>query len=108
MQRALIIRSVFDRTDGHAVSREVDAPEGEGETLRQLLADGWRVVHACSMTSELDSCCLVVVEKADPDHDPSLTELGAAAEPTSTAPVVQGNGWDGESIPLESFGLDRS
>lgn len=85
MQKAVIVRALMEGESGICWSREVDAPSGSG-ALKQLLADGWRITQSCPMPSELDCCCLVVLEKPDETHPPldvPLSRLNSLLDPSA-------------------------
>ena len=80
MQKAFVIRTALEHASGASFSHEVDvAPDAERASLSKYLADGWRVVHSCPMPSDLESCCLLVLE--------SPAEAASSAMPTNN-PVV--------------------
>ena len=89
VQKALVVRTALEDAVGVSWSFEVDRTDGSStHPLRDLLADGWRVVRTCPMPSELDSCCLVILEHpAARAHEATIADLGAID-------------WDGESIPV--------
>lgn len=116
MQKAIVIRASLSDDAGQSWSVEVD-PLGRSvpNPLRSLLADGWRVVQTCPMPSELDSCCLVILEKPDPivaeGGDHPLAEWNSSSDwlrLQSTSSAAQASGtptWDGTSISLKIFGF---
>lgn len=116
MQKAIIVRNALDDSSGQSWSYEVD-PDSEpmANPLRDLLARGWKVSHTCPMPSELDSCCLVILEApAGTRHvenvrqDVPLSEVGQASDwLKNQSPLGRGERkWDGESLPLRSLGID--
>lgn len=117
MQKAVVVRNAVDDPKGFSYSYEVDAPaSGSDRPLGRLLGDGWRVVHTCPMPSELDSCCLVVVEKSpEPKGDVKLAQADVPLEALhhrrdlgrANRHRPQRADWDGESIPLRAFGMER-
>ncbi|QDU59868.1 hypothetical protein Pan216_07010 [Planctomycetes bacterium Pan216] len=112
MQKAVIVRNLLSDSVGQGWSYEVDAAdETATNPLRELLEKGWRVVKTCPMPSELDSCCLVVLEDPETNKNGDLPlsamnalsswhRLQSAAKPASS------HEWDGETIPLQGFGID--
>lgn len=112
MQKAIVVRTAVGEDLGQSWSIEVD-PIGRSmeNPLRSLLADGWRVAHTCPMPSELDSCCLVVLEKPDAldtaiDDQPlgDLNHSSAWLRLQATRGGSHRN-WDGETISLAPFGI---
>jgi hypothetical protein len=112
VQKVVVVRGSLDGAGGWARSYEVDAPSGRGEApLRDLLAKGWRVSRACPMPSELEACCLLVLD------EPSDT--GADARSAERHPVARAIHNDGyttgrrpgtaidDDLPLSLFGIDH-
>lgn len=101
MQKAVIVRAVTEGAAGFGWSFEVDAQDSNAESpLKHLLEDGWKVIHTCPMPSELDSSCLVVLEKDGPSgpEDVGLAELHhAETELHARARIL------GPTIPLDRF-----
>jgi hypothetical protein len=115
VQKAIVIRASLTDDAGQSWSVEVD-PMGRSapNPLRALLADGWRVVQTCPMPSELDSCCLVILEKPDRIEteisDQPLADWNSSSDwlrlQSAAAPAKGGNPqWDGHSISLKIFGF---
>ena len=113
MQKAVIVRNVVDENAGQSWSYEVDPTEQTAAApLRDLLARGWQVIHACPMPSELDSCCLVILQQ------PGSTTKGASPVPLAEVSrgsswlklqtptrSASGSDWSGETIPLDQLGI---
>ncbi|MFO0947070.1 MAG: hypothetical protein U1D30_14195 [Planctomycetota bacterium] len=112
MQKAIVVRTAIGEELGQSWSIEVD-PIGRSmeSPLRSLLADGWRVIHTCAMPSEIDSCCLVVLEKNDAVDtsidDQPLSQLNHSSEwlRLQTPRTNSRRNWDGETISLAPFGI---
>lgn len=118
MQKAIIIRNALTDGIGQSWSYEVDASQNSTDNpLRELLMRGWRVVQTCPLQSELDSCCLVIVEDSKPKQesyqgDVPLTEMSERSAwlglQASAAHAAKRKGWDGETISLRPFGVELS
>lgn len=66
VQKAVIVRTALQAADAESWSHEVDATSSSPiQPLRHYLSHGWKVVHTCPMPSELDSCCLVILDSPD-------------------------------------------
>lgn len=115
MQKAVVVRAALGDDAGQSWSIEVDPSGPElAHPLRRLLAEGWRVAHTCAMPCELDSCCLVILEKPDEPatgmvNDAPLSAWNQHSDwlglQTSTV-SKSAKPWDGTAIKLEIFGLD--
>lgn len=116
MQKAIIIRNALTDGIGQSWSYEVDGGQHTTDNpLRELLMRGWRVVQTCPLQSELDSCCLVIVEdskaKQETHHgDVPLTEMNERSAwlglQASAAHSAKRKNWDGETISLRPFGME--
>lgn len=119
MQKVIIVRTGIEGGREGAYSHEVD-PLGSAppHPLRRLLAAGWEIVHVCPMNSEIDSACLVVLDRpaAPPrpsgTRDLSLVEgdrPGPRLQTSPSRPIRQAaDKWDGETIPLGIFRIDSA
>jgi hypothetical protein len=119
MQKALIVRTSVDAGKEGVFSYEVD-PVGASPAnpLRRLLAAGWEVVHVCPMTNDLESACLVILDRPAPGQprpaarkDLSLVDMNHPS-PWMSVPGradksrAAMDDWDGETIPLGIFRVD--
>ncbi|MBY0586349.1 hypothetical protein K2X85_04185 [bacterium] len=121
MQKALIVRTSIEAGKEGVFSFEVD-PVGATPTnpLRRLLAAGWEVIHVCPMTNDLESACLVILDRPAPGQprpasrkDFSLVEMNHPSPWMSSAQRTEksraaAEDWDGETIPLGIFRVDPS
>ena len=113
MQKAVIVRAGLDESVAQGWSHEVDAPDGErGQQLKDLLADGWKVVQSCAMQNDIDSCCLLVLESSEASAsrgaDSPLSDLNLPHEwlrMTKSAGDAKLADWNPESLSLKSLGL---
>ena len=119
MQKALIVRTSLEAGKEGVYSFEVD-PVGASppNPLRRLLAAGWEVVHVCPMTNDLESACMVILDRPAPGQPrPASRKDQALVEMNHPSPwmSVPGRGdktraaaddWDGETIPLGIFRVD--
>jgi hypothetical protein len=110
VQKAVVVHTLIEDGVGQSWSIEVDAPgSATAQPLKQLLDEGWRIVQTCSLHSDLDGTCLLVLEKDGPlrpGQDVSLAELARRPDRLrvqSDSPSPEQTGWDGETIPLTAF-----
>jgi hypothetical protein len=81
VQKAVIVRTVMESADAESWSHEVDATsDSPVQPLRHYLANGWKVAHTCPMPSELDSCCLVILESPDAAVGPRISDVDRERE----------------------------
>jgi hypothetical protein len=109
LQRAVIVRTVLDDPVGLSWSFEVDVADDSREhRLRDLLAEGWRVVHSCPLPSGAEPCCLLILERPSslPADHVAVRALSYNTKPTapkgrpSTATLLS---WDSETVPMTAF-----
>ena len=117
MQKAIIIRTTVEDGREGTFSYEVD-PVGASppNPLRRLLAAGWQVVHVCPMTNEIDSACLVILDKAPGGNRPAARKDVGLVDMNHPSPWLSiphpaatrqaADQWDGETIPLGIFRID--
>ena len=111
MQKAIVVRTSLEPGKEGVFSFEVD-PVGPvmPNPLRRLLAAGWEIVQVCPMTNDLESACLLILDRPLPNRpaakkDVPLVEmnhpspwLGLQAATSKTR--ASSEKWDGEDYSL--------
>jgi hypothetical protein len=119
MQKAIVVKTSLDPGKEGVFSYEID-PVGSAppHPLRRLLAAGWEVVHVCPMTNDLESACLVILDRPSGPNRPAskrdvnLVDMNHASpwmglQTSASAGKTRANSeWDGETIPLGIFRVD--